>query len=110
MVVPLKNGPEGPIFASFDENNVKTVRINADTGDPNGRTGSPEQMLGAYNADAAIMEAQPISAGQTFSIADDNGTVTGISVVGQDTMGNWSVLMEGSFPAGFCQRWNKLWP
>ena len=55
-----------------------------------------EQMLGAYNADAAIMEAQPISAGQTFSIADDNGTVTGISVVGQDTMGNWSVLMEGS--------------
>ena len=42
------------------------------------------------------MEAQPISAGQTFSIADDNGTVTGISVVGQDTMGNWSVLMEGS--------------
>lgn len=55
-----------------------------------------EQMLGAYNADAAIMEAQPISAGQTFSIADNNGTMTGISVVGQDTMGNWSVLMEGS--------------
>ena len=61
-----------------------------------GRDQVLEQILGAYNADAAIMEAQPISAGQTFSIADDNGTVTGISVVGQDTMGNWSVLMEGS--------------
>lgn len=97
MVVPLENGPEGPIFASFDENNVKTVRINADTEiSMVGRDQVLEQMLGAYNADAAIMEAQPISAGQTFSIADDNGTVTGISVVGQDTMGNWSVLMEGS--------------
>lgn len=97
MVVPLENGPEGPIFASFDENNAKTVRINADTEiSMVGRDQVLEQMLGAYNADAAIMEAQPISAGQTFSIADDNGTVTGISVVGQDTMGNWSVLMEGS--------------
>lgn len=97
MVVPLENGPEGPIFASFDENNAKTVRINADTEiSMVGRDHVLEQMLGAYNADAAIMEAQPISAGQTFSIADDNGTVTGISVVGQDTMGNWSVLMEGS--------------
>ena len=97
MVVPLENGPEGPIFASFDENNAKTVRINADTEiSMVGRDQVLEQILGAYNADAAIMEAQPISAGQTFSIADDNGTVTGISVVGQDTMGNWSVLMEGS--------------
>lgn len=97
MVVPLENGPEGPIFASFDENNAKTVRINADTEiSMVGRDQVLEQMLGAYNADAAIMEAQPISAGQTFSIADDNGTVTSISVVGQDTMGNWSVLMEGS--------------
>lgn len=97
IVVPLENGPEGPIFASFDENNAKTVRINADTEiSMVGRDQVLEQMLGAYNADAAIMEAQPISAGQTFSIADDNGTVTGISVVGQDTMGNWSVLMEGS--------------
>lgn len=97
MVVPLENGPEGPIFASFDENNAKTVRINTDTEiSMVGRDQVLEQMLGAYNADAAIMEAQPISAGQTFSIADDNGTVTGISVVGQDTMGNWSVLMEGS--------------
>lgn len=97
MVVPLENGPEGPIFASFDENNAKTVRINADTEiSMVGRDQVLEQMLGAYNADAAIMEAQPISAGQTFSIADDNGTVTGISVVGQDTMGNWSVLMKGS--------------
>lgn len=97
MVVPLENGPEGPIFASFDENNAKTVRINADTEiSMVGRDQVLEQMLGAYNADATIMEAQPISAGQTFSIADDNGTVTGISVVGQDTMGNWSVLMEGS--------------
>lgn len=97
MVVPLENGPEGPIFASFDENNAKTVRINADTEiSMVGRDQVLEQMLGAYNADAAIMEAQPISAGQTFSIADDNGTVTGISVVSQDTMGNWSVLMEGS--------------
>lgn len=97
MVVPLENSPEGPIFASFDENNAKTVRINADTEiSMVGRDQVLEQMLGAYNADAAIMEAQPISAGQTFSIADDNGTVTGISVVGQDTMGNWSVLMEGS--------------
>lgn len=97
MVVPLENGPEGPIFASFDENNAKTVRINADTEiSMVGRDHVLEQMLGAYNADAAIMEAQPISAGQTFSIADDNGTVTGISVVGQDTMGNWSVLMEES--------------
>lgn len=97
MVVPLENGPEGPIFASFDENNAKTVRINADTEiSMVGRDQVLEQMLGAYNADAAIMEAQPISAGQTFSIADDNGTVTGISVVSQDTMGNWSVLMKGS--------------
>ncbi len=97
MVVPLENGPEGPIFASFDENNAKTVRINADTEiSMVGRDQVLEQMLGAYNADAAIMEAQPISAGQTFSIADNNGTMTGISVVGQDTMGNWSVLMEGS--------------
>ena len=46
------------------------------------------QMLGAYNADAAIMEAQPISAGQTFSIADNNGTMTGISVVGQEKSGS----------------------
>lgn len=97
MVVPLENGPEGPIFASFDENNAKTVRINADTEiSMVGRDQVLEQMLGAYNADAAIMEAQPISAGQTFSIADDNGTVTDISVVSQDTMGNWSVLMKGS--------------
>lgn len=97
MVVPLENGPEGPIFASFDENNAKTVRINADTEiSMVGRDQVLEQMLGSYNADAAIMEAQPISAGQTFSIADDNGTVTGISVVSQDTMGNWSVLMKGS--------------
>ena len=97
IVVPLENGPEGPVFASFDENNAKTVGINADTEiSMVGRDQVLEQMLGAYNADAAIMEAQPISAGQTFSITDDNGTATSISVVGQDTMGNWSVLMEGS--------------